>query len=73
MEESKYARHAGKSPGVNVCVGGGVAEMVQGCCSGKKEEESRARGGILKLLWSPGIDSNESWRAGTTTQFLLGS
>ncbi len=39
---------------------------------------SRAR--ILKLLWSPGINSKESitpafvaWRAGTITLFLLGS
>jgi hypothetical protein len=38
------------------------------------------REGILKLLWSPGIESKESippayiaWRAGTTTQLLLGS
>ncbi len=38
------------------------------------------RGGIFKLLRSPGIDSNESippayvaWRAGTTTLFLFSS
>jgi hypothetical protein len=38
-----------------------------------------ARDGNFKLLRSPGIDSKESipaayvaWRAGTTTQFLLG-
>ncbi len=36
------------------------------------------RGGILKLLWSPEIDSEESippsyvaWRAGTRTLFLI--
>jgi hypothetical protein len=43
-------------------------------------ETERARAGIFKLLWSPGIDSTESippvfvaWRAGTATLFLLGS